>query len=213
MAGESVRREGRRSAHEVAAGEPVAQAPMEHEGGGPPEEPAPEERALQTTVEEVTVESLRQELEAALTEKEDQLRAWQRTQADFANYRRRVEQERAELVKNAEASLIQDLLPVVDDLERALSHLPPELVGLTWVQGIAFIERKVAAVLDLHGVKSIEALGKEFDPLEHEALLRDGEPDKATIVTAELQKGYRLHDRVIRPTLVKVGPPAENTDG
>lgn len=160
-----------------------------------------------------TVEALREQLDVARAEKEEQLRAWQRTQADFVNYRRRVEQERSDWIKNAEASLIRDLLPVVDDLERALSSLPPELLGLTWVEGVALIGRKLGAILELHGVKPIEAMGKEFDPLEHDAVLRDGEPHEATVVTAELQKGYRLHDWVLRPTLVRVGPPANTTTG
>ena len=154
-----------------------------------------------------TIESLRQRIEALAVESEQQLGAWQRTQADFANYRRRTEQERVELVRTAEAGLIREILPVLDDLERALEGLPPELRGLTWVDGILFIERKLSAVLELHGLKPIDALGKEFDPYEHEAIVREGEPGEATVVTGELQKGYRLHDRVLRPTLVKVGRP------
>lgn len=154
-----------------------------------------------------TVESLREQLEALAAEKEQQLAAWQRTQADFANYRRRTEQERSELVRMAEAGLIRELLPVLDDLQRALEGLPPELRGLTWVDGVLFIDRKLRAVLEMHGLKPIDALGKEFDPYEHEAVMREGEGD-ANVVTGELQKGYRLHDRVLRPTMVKVGRPS-----
>jgi molecular chaperone GrpE len=159
------------------------------------------------------LESLRSLLEAARAENEEQLRGWQRTQADFVNFRRRTEQERADLVKSAEAGLIQDLLPVVDDLQRALMSLPPELRGLTWVEGVLLIEHKLAAVLEIHGLSPIDALGKEFDPHQHEAVLTDGDPQQATVVTAELQRGYRLHDWVLRPTLVKVGPPPIPTDG
>ena len=97
---------------------------------------------------------------------------------------------------------------MVDDLERALDGLPAELKGLTWVEGIFFIDRKLRTVLELHGLKPIEAVGKEFDPYEHEAVIREGDSN-ATFVTGELQKGYRLHDRVLRPTLVKVGRPTE----
>lgn len=159
------------------------------------------------------VESLRSLLEAARAENEEQLRGWQRTQADFVNFRRRTEQERADLIKSAEAGLIQDLLPVVDDLLRALSSLPPELRGLTWVEGVLLIERKLAGVLEFHGLSAIDALGKEFDPHQHEAVLTDGDSQEATVVTAELQRGYRLHDWVLRPTMVKVGPPPIPTDG
>lgn len=156
-----------------------------------------------------TVESLGEQLEGLRVEKDEQLRGWQRTQADFVNYRRRVEQEREDLVKAAEAGLALDLLPVLDDLDRALASLPHELSGLTWVEGILLIERKLRVVLDAHGLKPIEALDREFNALEHEAVLRDGEPREATVVTAELQKGYRFHDRVLRPTLVKVGKPTD----
>ena len=157
-----------------------------------------------------TMESLRAELDALRSEMDEQFRAWQRTQADFVNYRRRSEQERTELVKVAEALLIRDLLPVLDDLARGLGNLPAELKGLTWIDGILLIERKLAAVLEAHGLTPIEALGKEFDPHEHDAVLRDGEPGGATIVTGELQRGYRLHDHVLRPTLVKVGQPSNS---
>ncbi len=150
--------------------------------------------------------SLEEQIEALRAEKDEQFRGWQRTQADFMNYRRRTEQERADLLKTAEAALLDDLLPVLDDLERAMVSLPADLRGLTWVDGILLIERKLAVMLERHGLKPIEALGKEFDPNEHEAVLREGEPGEATTVIGELQKGYRLHDRVLRPTLVKVGP-------
>ena len=156
--------------------------------------------------------SLDEQLDALRVEKEEQLRGWQRTQADFINFRRRTEQERVDLIKTAEASLIHDLLPVLDDLERAIVSLPADLRGLTWVDGILLIERKLAGTLGQHGLKPIDAFGKEFDPNEHEAVLREGEPGQATTVTAELQRGYRLHDRVLRPTLVKVGPASNSNE-
>jgi|SoiMethySBSTD1v2_1073268.scaffolds.fasta_scaffold487954_2 molecular chaperone GrpE len=156
---------------------------------------------------EDTIESLQEQLQAALAEKEDNLRGWQRAQADYSNFRRRTEQEREELVKVAEAGLLMHLLPVVDDLERALAGLPPELRGVTWVDGVLLIDRKLRSVLEAHGLTPIDAVGQPFDPHLHEAVLRDGDPSEATTVNGELQKGYRLHDRVLRPTLVKVGPP------
>jgi molecular chaperone GrpE len=168
-----------------------------------PEAPPPD--AASTEEEQDPVTTLESQLEAARAENDEQLRAWQRTQADFVNYRRRVEQERAEFVQAAEAALIRDLLPVVDDLERALANLPPELRGLTWVDGVELIERKLQGLLAMHGLQPIEALGKEFDPREHEAVMRDGEPGDVTLVTGEMQKGYRLNDKVLRPTLVRVG--------
>src|SRR5262245_10464982 len=93
------------------------------------------------TETEDTIESLRERLQAALAEKEENFRGWQRAQADYANFRRRTEQEREELVKGAEMMLLMHLLPVVDDLERALAGLPPELRGVTWVDGVLLIDR------------------------------------------------------------------------
>ncbi len=158
--------------------------------------------------EHETLDSLREQLQLARVEADEQLRGWQRAQADYANYRRRVEQEREEFVRYAEAGIIRDLLPILDDFERALASMPAELREVTWVEGVTLIERKLRTLLEQHGLKPIEALGKEFDPHEHEAVLRDGEPGEAMIVTGELQRGYRLHDRVLRPTLVRVGQPA-----
>ncbi len=155
-----------------------------------------------------TLDSLREQLAAARVEADEQLRGWQRAQADYTNFRRRVEQEREKFVRYAETGIIRDLLPILDDLDRALANLPAELREVTWVEGVSLIERKMRSLLEQHGLKSIEALGKDFDPHEHEAVMRDGEPGEATVVTGELQRGYRLHDRILRPTLVRVGQPA-----
>ncbi len=199
--------EARDRAANAAEGEvPKVEASAE---GTPAAEAAPSAADAPTTESEPeTLDSLREQLQAARVEAEEQLRGWQRAQADYTNYRRRVEQEREEFVRYAEASIIRDLLPILDDLERALGSLPPELREVTWVEGVTLIERKLRALLERHGLKPIEALGKEFDPHEHEAVMRDGEPGEPMIVTGELQRGYRLHDRVLRPTLVRVGQPA-----
>jgi molecular chaperone GrpE len=197
-----------------------AAAPQGAQKGAAPEEmratetagPAPlEGAAAAEEAAEETLDSVREQLKAARDQAEEQLRGWQRAQADFTNYRRRMEKEREEFVQFAEASIIRDLLPILDDLDRALQSLPPELRGVTWVEGISLIERKIRTLLESHGLTPIEALGKEFDPHEHEAVMRDGDPGEPMVVTGELQRGYRLHDRVLRPTLVRVGQPAGST--
>lgn len=138
---------------------------------------------------------------------------WQRAQADFQNYKRRTEQEQEERSKFANAMLLLKLLPVVDDLERALDTIPANLAGLTWFDGVRLINRKLQAVLDSEGVSPIEAEGQDFDPRVHEAVLY--EPGDQGKVLQALQKGYQLHDRVIRPAMVKVGngEPAEQRAG
>jgi len=133
----------------------------------------------------------------------DYLANWQRSQADFLNYKKRTEQERYETAKHANATLILALLPVLDDLERALENVPEELVESNWVDGIELISRKLKSILEGHGLSEIKAIGEPFDPNLHEAMLySDGEEE---MVVEEVQKGYRLHDQLLRPTKVSVG--------
>ena len=134
---------------------------------------------------------------------ENFLRNWQRSEADFANYKKRNDHERDELRRLGNAGLIINLLPVVDDLERALTNLDSHLSGLTWVDGLRLIQRKLELVLEGASVSPIKATGEEFDPRFHEAI-QYGEGEEGKVV-AEVQRGYRLHDRVLRPAAVVVG--------
>jgi molecular chaperone GrpE len=134
-----------------------------------------------------------------------------RERADFTNYRRRVALERAEQVQAAAADLIRQLLPVLDDLERALRAVPVDLVGSSWAEGIHLIDRALRAALERAGLERISAEGQPFDPQVHEALLQEDAPERtAGVVVRELRPGYRLGDRVLRPAQVSVargGPP------
>lgn len=136
---------------------------------------------------------------------------WQRSAADFQNWKRRTDQEKTELTRTAEGALTLDLLRVVDDFERAFQALPMELRSLTWIEGMFLIGQKLYSLLQARGLSPIEAQGQEFDPYLHEAVLREegAEGHETLVVVQELQRGYRFHERVIRPTMVKVGlPPA-----
>jgi len=155
------------------------------------------------------VESLKKALAEEKDRAESNLANWQRAQADFINFKRRAEQERSELVRLANSTLILNLLPVLDDLERALDNVSERLAGLTWVDGIVLIYRKLKAILEGHGLAEIKAVGEPFDPNLHEAVLYG--PGEAGKVIEELQKGYTLYDRVLRPTMVKVGKEEEET--
>jgi len=129
--------------------------------------------------------------------------SWQRAAADYQNFKRRVEQEREDLTRLTSAAIIINVLPLVDDLERALQNVDSHLAGLTWVDGIRLIYRKFQAVLEASGVKEIEADGQSFDPAFHEAVaFGQGEDGK---VISVVQKGYTLGGRVIRPAMVVVG--------
>ncbi len=156
------------------------------------------------------VASLKKALAEERAKAESYLANWQRAQADFLNFKRRTEQERNEVVMLASATLMLSLIPVLDDLERALESVSEKLSGFTWVDGIELIYRKLKATLEGHGLSEIKALGEPFDPNCHEAALyAEGEEGK---VIEELQKGYRLHDRVLRPSMVKVGKGQEEKD-
>jgi molecular chaperone GrpE len=139
---------------------------------------------------------------------------WQRSAADFQNWKRRTDQEKSELSRTAEGAMTLELLRVLDDFERAFMSLPPDLRSLTWIEGVYMIGQKLYALLQARGLSPIEAHGQEFDPFQHEAVLREegAEGNESLVVVQELQRGYRFHDRVLRPTMVKVGPaPTESS--
>ena len=167
----------------------------------------PEESINSEVEPEVTeaedIEILKQTLDEEKKKSEEYLANWQRAQADFINYKRRMEQERGEFNKFANAALILSLLPVLDDLERAFDSIPPRLAKLEWVDGIRLIERKLRSSLEAQGLTQIKALGEPFDPRIHEAVRQD--KGQEGMVTEEIQKGYMLGDRVLRPTIVVVG--------
>ncbi len=134
---------------------------------------------------------------------------WQRSAADFQNWKRRTDQEKTEVSRTTEGAMTLEMLRVIDDFDRAFMALPPELRSLTWIEGVFMIGQKLYALLQARGLTSIEAHGQEFDPFLHEAVLREEGTEGAEnlIIVQELQRGYRFHERVLRPTMVKVGTP------
>ena len=149
------------------------------------------------------VQKLKEMLDDERGKAQSYMQNWQRAAADFQNYKRRVEEERSEAARFANAALIINLLPLVDDLDRALQNIDTHLAGLTWVDGIRLIHRKFQAVLDMAGIEEIPADGQTFDPSIHEAVSQG--PGEENKVIAVVQKGYKLGDRVIRPAMVVVG--------
>ena len=163
----------------------------------------------EVTAEE-DIEALKQALAEEKAKAETNLAGWQRAQADFVNFKRRSEQEKEEISKFANATLILNLLPILDDLERAFTSIPSHLASLTWVDGVRLIERKLQAILEIQGLSPIKTVGEPFDPTLHEAAMHvKGEEG---MVIEELQKGYKLHDRVIRPAMVVVGNGEEEEE-
>jgi molecular chaperone GrpE len=128
---------------------------------------------------------------------------WQRSAADFANFKRRVEQERGESARLASAALVINLLPVYDDFDRAVASVDAQLAGLNWVQGVSAIHQKFGRLLESMGVKEVQAENEQFDPSRHEAVGR--QPGEEGKVLHVVQKGYELQGKVIRPAMVIVG--------
>jgi molecular chaperone GrpE len=140
---------------------------------------------------------------------EEYLANWKRAQADFINYKRRAEQERLEFNSYANANLLCNILPALDDFERAMNAIPEEYANSDWVEGIKLVERKLKTILEGQGVKAISCLGMAFDPNLHEAIKH--EKGEEGIVIAEYQKGYTLKDKLLRPARVGVGNGEEET--
>jgi len=167
-------------------------------------EPAPvQEAAAGEAPDELA--ALRQELDAARAHEAEYLDGWQRARAELSNARKRFQREQEMAYSNATGQVLVRLLPILDDFERALSTLPANLAGLTWVEGIGLVYRKLQLVLEGEGVSAIPAVGQPFDPTAHEAVTHepsDSVPEGHVI--GEVQKGFRLGERVLRPALVRV---------
>jgi molecular chaperone GrpE len=147
--------------------------------------------------------ALKNELAAQKAQAEANLAGWQRAQADFANFKRRSEQEKEDLIKFANSMLVLRILPVLDDFERAVTSLPEDMRASSWVEGVKLIEKKLRNTLESQGLSPIQATGELFDPRFHEAIRQD--KGKEGIIVAEMERGYKFQDRVIRPSKVVVG--------
>lgn len=158
-------------------------------------------------IKQEEISALQEALEKEKARAEEHLAGWKRAQADFINYRRHVEEERDDFSRRANARLILKLLPILDDLQRAVVAIPPNLENDDWAKGIKLIAKKFWNVLEGEGLKPIEAEGKPFDPNLHEAVMCDQGEDG--IVIKELEKGYCLFDKVLRYSKVIVGSGQE----
>jgi|SRR5680860_213137 len=129
----------------------------------------------------------------------------QRLQADFDNYRKRTQKEKIELIKYASERLVVELLPVLDNFDRAVSAAKVNPDFTSFSQGVEMILRQMQTALSKEGLKEMETIGQPFDPNLHEAVLRvASEEHPENTVVEELQKGYYLKEKVLRPCMVKV---------
>ncbi len=148
----------------------------------------------------------RAECEQLAAQAAENLDGWQRARAEFANYKRRVEAERTELAASAGAEALKRVLPAVDDFERAMQTLPDDLSNHPWVNGVLMVQRKLNAALEQSGITPIATnAGDTFDPNVHEAITHeDSDQFTSEQIIGEVQRGYKLGDRVLRPALVRV---------
>jgi molecular chaperone GrpE len=145
-----------------------------------------------------------------VSENGDYYQRYLRATADFENFRRRRAQEFADLSRYSSEAAARALLPVLDNLERALEHAPESEDDKPFVDGVRIATRNFVSTLEELGVKPIEAVGRPFDPAVHEAI---GGEDSADVdvdtVTTEIQRGWKLHDRLLRPAIVRIATPAK----
>ena len=158
------------------------------------------------------------QLEEAQREVDQFRNLLQRVQAESVNYKRRMEGDRDEIQKRANANLVIRLLPVLDDFERALQHISHDDALSPWLAGVEMVHRNLRGVMDSFGVTQIEALDKTFDPMEHESISYEiTEDHQEGKVMSIVREGYKLHGKVLRPVQVTVSkknqeePPQEGT--
>ena len=154
---------------------------------------------------EGAVESEENDLEVAQRQAKESYDKFLRVYAEFENYKKRMEREKSDFLKYANEELIKELLPVIDNLDRAVGQARQNAEAQSLVEGVEMILRQIKEVMEKHGVKELQSLGEPFDPNVHEAMMHEiaDEHDENTVID-ELQKGYIFKDRLIRPALVKV---------
>lgn len=182
------------------AGQASQTTPAAQEQGQEQEKPIEQIRQLKSRVAQLEKE-LAQEREKAT----DYMNQALRTQADMSNFRKRLQQDMNRLLSETLKQVVYQQLGVLDSFERAFQVLPKEFEHFSWVEGVGLIHNQLFNILLQAGVTPIEAKGKKFNPIEHEAVAyEETSAYPEDTVTAELQRGYKLNDQVLRPTLVKI---------
>ncbi len=158
-----------------------------------------------TAADDPVIAQLVQDYKEAVKARDEAEDKYLRAAAEFANARRRTELRADNEVRAAKEQILSSFLPVVDDLDRALLAVPAGEAAASWLEGFALIQRKLAAALDRQGVTPIQAEGQPFDPALHQAVvMADGGDVPSGTILQELQRGYLLDGKVLRPAMVKV---------
>lgn len=161
-------------------------------------------------VDNALIQELNDKLVALEEERDDLKNRLMRSAADLENFRKRAAREREDLRKYGIDRVVQELLPALDNLERALDHAEKTEAGANIAEGVRMVSRQFVSSLEKHGVVQFDARGEQFDPQKHEAIqqVESSEHDTGVIVE-QYQKGYFLHDRLLRPALVAVAKRVE----
>jgi molecular chaperone GrpE len=155
------------------------------------------------------VESLKEAFAKEKEKAERYLANWQRTEADFRNYKTREEQEKKDLINWANSALVCDILPVLDSFDRAFEGVTPAGKGLNWITGFRQIQKMLLDVLGKHGLAETKCVGEKFDPSFHEAVAQ--QKGAEGVVLDEVRKGYKLKDKLLRASQVVVGGGDESS--
>ncbi len=185
----------------------IEQAPSEQDADESGEQ-EPIEGEIATDDEMVGIpapDSIEAQCKQARADADEYRDKWMRGQAEFSNARKRMAKQQSETYAHATADAVKKMLPVWDDLARALDNMPTELEGNAWIEGISMAQRKFVTTLENMNITPIEAVGKPFDPMFHEAIMEEASDEyESGVVSRELQSGYQLGDQVLRPSLVYV---------
>lgn len=155
-----------------------------------PKKPAPQEEVVSKAEAEAIVNELTSDL--------------QRVQADFINFRRRAEEDKARALQAGKEQSINAILPVLDNIDRAIAHEPEDIRDHQWVRGVTSIAAQLGSQLEAIGLKKIGVVGEVFDPAKHEAVSMDEADGETEVVAAVIQTGYQFGDTIVRPAIVQV---------
>jgi len=169
------------------------------------QEPQQAEQPQASAAPADSLQQMRQELEGVRKEKDETFARLQRVYADYANFQKRVPKQISDAVAYERERLLKSLLPLLDNFERTLQTEGSTQNVEALLKGVEIIRDQMLGVLKTHGVEPIQAVGERFDPERHEAMLRKNDPNKPDeIVLEEYQKGFKLEDRILRPSRVAV---------
>ncbi len=181
---------------EIKGEKELEETPSEHSGKP--------ERQVETKVSQDPTEKLQEELEEKTREANDHFDKWLRLRAEFENYKKRMQKEKVDAMKFGNESLLKAILPILDNLSRAIDHGKEVSEIGPLMEGVEMIRKEMLNTLERFGVKPIASAGEIFDPEKHEAIAQEeteGEPNR---VVTEAQTGYSYHDRLLRPAKVVV---------